>query len=374
MAEYIESEEIEDPDLITDETENTEVDELYEHFRIIVDRGQGLLRIDKFLMARIENASRNKIQNAAKAGNILVNDKAVKSNYRIKPLDVISIVMPHPPREIEIIAQDLPLDVFYEDNDIIVINKKAGMVVHPGYGNYSGTLVNALAWHFKDQPEIQPYLVHRIDKDTSGIILVAKTELAQTRLAREFFDHTINRKYIALVWGDVAEEEGTVTGHIGRSAKDRRQMMVYADGSIGKHAITHYKVIKRFGYVTLIECVLETGRTHQIRAHMRYLGHPLFNDERYGGDQILRGTTFTKYKQFIKNCYEIIPRQALHAKSLGFKHPITKENLFFDSDLAPDMIQVLDKWERYIANREIDPDELASNREPVEPTNELEDK
>jgi len=365
MAEYIESEEIEDPDLITDETENTEVDELYEHFRIVVDRGQGLLRIDKFLMARIENASRNKIQNAAKAGNILVNDKAVKSNYRIKPLDVISIVMPHPPREIEIIAQDLPLDVFYEDNDIIVINKKAGMVVHPGYGNYSGTLVNALAWHFKDQPEIQPYLVHRIDKDTSGIILVAKTELAQTRLAREFFDHTINRKYIALVWGDVAEDEGTVTGHIGRSAKDRRQMMVYADGSIGKHAITHYKVIKRFGYVTLIECVLETGRTHQIRAHMRYLGHPLFNDERYGGDQILRGTTFTKYKQFIKNCYEIIPRQALHAKSLGFKHPITKEYLFFDSDLATDMQLVLDKWERYIANREIDPDELASNREPV---------
>jgi 23S rRNA pseudouridine1911/1915/1917 synthase len=374
MTEYIESEEIEDPDLITDETENTEVDELYEHFRIIVDKGQGLLRIDKFLMARIENASRNKIQNAAKAGNILVNDKSVKSNYKIKPLDVISIVMPHPPREIEIIAQDIPLDVFYEDHDIIVINKRAGMVVHPGYGNYSGTLVNALAWHFKDQPEVQPYLVHRIDKDTSGIILVAKNELSQTRLAREFFDHTINRKYMALVWGDVAEDEGTVTGHIGRSAKDRRQMMVYVDGSIGKHAITHYKVLKRFGYVTLIECVLETGRTHQIRAHMRFLGHPLFNDERYGGDQILRGTTYTKYKQFIKNCYEIIPRQALHAKSLGFKHPITKEYLFFDSDLATDMQLVLDKWERYIANREIDPDELASNRERVEPTNELEDK
>ena len=358
MADYIESEEIEDPDLETDENESEEVDELYEHFRVVVDRGQGLLRIDKFLMARLENASRNKIQIAAKAGNILVNDKSVKSNYRIKPLDVISIVMPHPPRDLEIIAQDIPLDIFYEDEDIIVINKKAGMVVHPGYGNYDGTLVNALAWHFKDQSEIKPYLVHRIDKDTSGIILVAKTELAQTRLAKEFFDHTINRKYNALVWGDFEEDEGTVEGHIGRSAKDRRQMMVYTDGSVGKHAITHYKVLRRFGYVTLIECVLETGRTHQIRAHMRYLGHPLFNDERYGGDQILRGTTFSKYKQFIKNCYEIIPRQALHAKSLGFKHPITKEELFFDSELAPDMLQVLDKWERYIANRETETNEL----------------
>jgi 23S rRNA pseudouridine1911/1915/1917 synthase len=358
MADYIDPEEIEDNDLETDENENDEVDELYEHFRIVVDRGQGLLRIDKFLMARFENASRNKIQIAAKAGNILVNDKSVKSNYRIKPLDVISIVMPHPPRDLEIIAQDIPLDVFYEDDDIIVINKKAGMVVHPGYGNYDGTLVNALAWHFKDQPDIKPYLVHRIDKDTSGIILVAKTELAQTRLAKEFFDHTINRKYNALVWGDFEEDEGTIEGHIGRSAKDRRQMMVYADGSVGKHAITHYKVLQRFGYVTLIECVLETGRTHQIRAHMRYLGHPLFNDERYGGDQILRGTTFSKYKQFIKNCYEIIPRQALHAKSLGFKHPITKEELFFDSELAPDMLLVLDKWERYIANRETETNEL----------------
>lgn len=358
MADYIDPEEIEDNDLETDENENEEVDELYEHFRIVVDRGQGLLRIDKFLMARLENASRNKIQIAAKAGNILVNDKSVKSNYRIKPLDVISIVMPHPPRDLEIIAQDIPLDVFYEDDDIIVINKKAGMVVHPGYGNYDGTLVNALAWHFKDQPDIKPYLVHRIDKDTSGIILVAKTELAQTRLAKEFFDHTINRKYNALVWGDFEEDEGTIEGHIGRSAKDRRQMMVYADGSVGKHAITHYKVLQRFGYVTLIECVLETGRTHQIRAHMRYLGHPLFNDERYGGDQILRGTTFSKYKQFIKNCYEIIPRQALHAKSLGFKHPITKEELFFDSELAPDMQMVLDKWERYIANRETETNEL----------------
>ena len=365
MADYIEPEETEDPDLETDDSENAEVDELYEHFRIVVDRGQGLLRIDKFLMARLENASRNKIQIAAKAGNILVNEKSVKSNYRIKPLDVISIVMPHPPRDLEIIAQDIPLDIFYEDDDIIVINKKAGMVVHPGYGNYSGTLVNALAWHFKDQLEVKPYLVHRIDKDTSGIILVAKTELAQTRLAKEFFDHTINRKYNALVWGDFEEDEGTVTGHIGRSAKDRRQMMVYVDGSIGKHAITHYKVLQRFGYVTLIECVLETGRTHQIRAHMRFLGHPLFNDERYGGDQILRGTTFSKYKQFIKNCYEIIPRQALHAKSLGFKHPITKEELFFDSELAPDMLQVLDKWERYIANREIEVNEMLTKKDEI---------
>lgn len=366
MTKYNESDEMEDFDPETGEaSENNEEGELYEHFKLIVDKGQGLLRIDKFLMARIENASRNKIQNAAKAGNILVNEKAVKSNYKVKPLDVISIVLPHPPRDIEIIAQDIPLDICYEDDDIIVINKKAGMVVHPGYGNYTGTLVNALAWHFRNEPDVKPFLVHRIDKDTSGIILVAKTELAQTRMAREFFNHTIDRKYRALVWGDVAQEEGTITGHIGRSAKDRRQMMVYIDGSIGKHAVTHYKVLQRFGYVTLVECVLETGRTHQIRAHMRFLGHPLFNDERYGGDQILRGTTFTKYKQYIKNCFEIMPRQALHAKSLGFKHPITGEYMFFDSELAPDMQQVIEKWERYIANREIDPDEFYTLQDSI---------
>lgn len=336
----------ETPDLSSEEND------LYEHYRFVVDKGQNLLRIDKFLMGHIQNASRNKVQNAAKAGNILVNNAVVKQNYRVKPLDEISIVLAYPPRDTEIIPENIPIDVVYEDEDVLVINKLPGMVVHPGFGNYTGTLVNALAYKFnipKGSSEMGPYLVHRIDKDTSGIMLVAKNELAQTRLARNFFEHTIERKYQALVWGDFKEEEGTITGHIARSPRDRMVMAVFTDGSQGKHAVTHYKVLKRFNYVTLIECTLETGRTHQIRAHMKFAGHPLFNDERYGGNEIIRGTTFSRYKQFIQNCFTLLPRQALHAKSLGFKHPGTGEFLFFDSELPADMQAVLEKWERYVA-------------------------
>ena len=336
----------ETPDLSSEETD------LYEHYRFVVDKGQNLLRIDKFLMGHIQNASRNKIQNAAKAGNILVDDVSVKSNYRVKPLDQILIVLAYPPRDTDIVPENIPINVVYEDDDVLVINKLPGMVVHPGFGNYTGTLVNALAYKFnipKGSSEMGPYLVHRIDKDTSGIMLVAKNELAQTRLARNFFDHTIERKYQALVWGDFAEEEGTITGHIARSTRDRMVMAVFTDGSVGKHAVTHYKVLKRFNYVTLIECTLETGRTHQIRAHMKFAGHPLFNDERYGGNEIIRGTTFSRYKQFIQNCFTLLPRQALHAKSLGFKHPTSGEFLFFDSELPADMKAVIEKWERYVA-------------------------
>jgi 23S rRNA pseudouridine1911/1915/1917 synthase len=336
----------EEPEIIEDDQE------FYEHFRIIVDKGQGLLRIDKFLMSRIENASRNKIQNTAKANCILVNEKPVKSNYKVKPGDLISVVMTTPPREVEIIPEDIPIDVVYEDDDLILINKKEGMVVHPGYGHYTGTLVNALAYRFKDLPpkdgeSVKGALVHRIDKNTTGILLVAKNELSQTRLAKEFYDHTINRLYIALVWGDFKEDEGTIEGHIGRSLRDRKVMTVFPDGDYGKHAITHYKVIERFGYVTLVECKLETGRTHQIRAHFRYIGHPLFNDETYGGDQILKGTTYSKYKQFITNCFKTIPRHALHAKSLGFNHPTTGKFVFFDSELPEDMQSVMEKWRIY---------------------------
>lgn len=328
-----------------------EEQELFEHHRIIVDKGQGLLRLDKFLFRRIEGVSRNKIQNAARAGNILVNNKAGKPNYRIKPLDVISIVLAHPPQEFELIAEDIPLNILHEDHDIIVINKEAGMVVHPGYGNYTGTMVNALLYHFQKHtaeqyPDLKPYLVHRIDKDTSGIILTAKNELAQAKLAKEFFDHTIERKYHALVWGDLKEDSGTITGNIARSQKDRRVMSVYDDDR-GKTAITHYSVMERFRYVTLIECELETGRTHQIRAHMKHLGHPLFNDAAYGGDQILKGTSFSKYRQFVENCFKILPRQALHAKSLGFCHPSTGEKIQFNSELPNDMKNVVEKWRNY---------------------------
>ncbi len=329
-----------------------EGNELYEHFRFVVDKGQALLRIDKYLMNRIESASRNKIQNAAKAGNILVNNKPIKPNYKVKPDDIISIVLTYPPKEIEIIPQDIPLNILYEDEDILIVNKEAGMVVHPGYGNWDGTLVNALLYHLqnfsnKKSHDEQVFLVHRIDKNTSGILLVAKNELAQAKLAKEFFDHTVERKYIALVWGDFKEDEGIIEGHIGRSLKNRKVMTVFPDGEYGKDAITHYRVLKQFGYVTLVECKLETGRTHQIRAHFKYIKHPLFNDETYGGDQILKGTTFTKYKQFIQNCFKIIPRQALHAKSLGFKHPISGKYLSFDSELPEDMKTVIEKWEQY---------------------------
>lgn len=345
-------EEHESPDFVDDESVENE---LYEHHRITADRKQGLIRIDKFLMGRIENASRNKIQQAAKAGNILVNDVSVKPNYRVKPFDVISVVMAHPPRINEILPEDIPLDIVYEDEHLLVINKAAGMVVHPGHGNWEGTMVNALVWHFMHtpgtRPDTTPMLVHRIDKDTSGIILVAKTEEAQTRLARNFFDHTIRRTYQALVWGTPREKEGTITGNVGRNLNNRLVMAVFPEGDHGKHAVTHYKVLRSFDYVSLIECRLETGRTHQIRAHMKYLGHPLFSDERYGGSRILKGTTSGSYKNFVENCFTLLPRQALHAKSLGFEHPITRKEIFFDSALPDDMKAVLAKWEVYVAGR-----------------------
>lgn len=328
--------------------------DLFEHYRFVADPGQNPFRIDKFLMGRIENVSRNKIQQAAATGSILVNDKAVKQNYKVRPGDVITIVLAEPPRDTEVIPEDIPVDIVFEDDHIMLINKKAGMVVHPAYANFTGTLVNALTYYLQQKSgdeEAKPYLVHRIDKDTSGIMLVAKTELAQTKLAKEFFDHTIDRKYTALVWGDFEDEEGTIDGNLGRSKSNRKVMTVFPDGISGKNAITHWKVIKRFGYITMIECTLETGRTHQIRAHLKYIKHPLFNDASYGGDQILKGTTFTKYRQFIKNCFAILPRQALHARSLGLKHPVSGKNMFFDSDLPADMQEVIEKWEHYVVHQ-----------------------
>jgi 23S rRNA pseudouridine1911/1915/1917 synthase len=303
-------------------------------------------------MNLMENTTRNKIQNAAKAGNILVNETPVKPNYKVKPEDVISIVLAHPPRVIEINPEAIPVDIVYEDEDILLVNKKPGMVVHPGYGNYTGTLLNALLYHFQQTgQEAEPLLVHRIDKDTSGLLLVTKTELAQSKLAKQFFDHTIERKYQALVWGDFEENSGTITGNLGRDPKNRKLMRVFPDGDFGKEAVTHYKVLERFTYVTLVECELETGRTHQIRAHMRYVRHPLFSDATYGGNEILRGTTFTKYKQFVQNCFKTIPRQALHAKSLGFIHPTTGKQMFFDSALPEDMTGVIDKWRNYAVHK-----------------------
>lgn len=339
-----------------------ERDELYEHYRFEVDKGTDILRIDKYLMNLIPNTSRNKVQQASRAGCILVNGKAEKQNYRVKPLDVISVLLPNPPREIEIIAEDIPLNVPYEDDDLIIINKDPGLVVHPAYGNYTGTLVNALTYRFQDQKTkedepVRPLLVHRIDKNTSGIMIVAKSELAQMNLAKNFFDHSIDRKYWALVWGDFKEDEGTIEGNIGRNPKDRLVMTVFPDGENGKHAVTHYKVVERFGYVTLIECQLETGRTHQIRVHLKYIGHPLFNDATYGGDEILKGTTFTKYKQFIKNCFQLMPRQALHAKSLGFTHPTTGEYKLFESELPEDFSAVLEKWRNYAKHKAVEEEE-----------------
>lgn len=323
--------------------------EMYEHFRFTVDKGQSALRIDKYLMARIENATRNKIQQAAKAGNILVNDAPIKSNYKVKPSDIISIVLAEPPRDTTIFPEDIPLVILYEDKDLIIIDKQPGLVVHPGHGNYTGTLLHALKFHFNEQGEevVEPFLVHRIDKDTSGVMVIAKDDTTQARLAKQFFDHSIERKYQALVWGSFDETEGTVTGHLARNPKNRLQMTVFPDGETGKHAVTHYRLLERFGYVSLIECQLETGRTHQIRAHMKYIGHPLFNDARYGGNEVLKGTTFTKYKQFVQNCFNMIPRQALHAKSLGFIHPRTGKNVFFESALPDDFTSTLDKWRNY---------------------------
>lgn len=339
---------------MTEETnlQEEETQELYEHYRFVADKGQRPLRVDKYLMNLMENTTRNKIQNAAKAGNILVNETPVKPNYKVKPEDVISIVLAHPPRVIEINPEAIPVDIVYEDEDILLVNKKPGMVVHPGYGNYTGTLLNALLYHFQQTgQEAEPLLVHRIDKDTSGLLLVTKTELAQSKLAKQFFDHTIERKYQALVWGDFEENSGTITGNLGRDPKNRKLMRVFPDGDFGKEAVTHYKVLERFTYVTLVECELETGRTHQIRAHMRYVRHPLFSDATYGGNEILRGTTFTKYKQFVQNCFKTIPRQALHAKSLGFVHPTTGKQMFFDSVLPEDMTGVIDKWRNYAVHK-----------------------
>lgn len=335
---------IENP--VADETLD---EELYEHFRFEATKGQMPLRVDKFLMNLVENATRNKIQQAAEAGNIIVNDVPVKSNYKVKAFDVVRIMLSHPPFENLILPENIPLDIVFEDDALLVINKPAGLVVHPGHGNYTGTLVNALAFHFENLPlnsSERPGLVHRIDKDTSGLLVVAKTEFAMTYLAKQFEEKTSEREYIALVWGNVTEDEGTVTGDIARHAKDRMQMAVVPDGE-GKHAVTHYKVLERFGYVTLVSCKLETGRTHQIRVHMKSIGHTLFNDERYGGNLILKGTTFTKYKQFIDNCFKVLPRQALHAKTLGFVHPVTKEFMSFDTELPEDMKECIAKWKAY---------------------------
>ncbi|MEO5569643.1 MAG: RluA family pseudouridine synthase [Bacteroidia bacterium] len=339
----------------TEEIEISDQEELYEHHRIIVEKGHSLVRIDKFLMNRLVNVTRNRIQNAAEAGSILVNTKPTKSSYKIKPGDVISIVLAHPPREIELYADNIPLDIVYEDHDLIIVNKTAGMVVHPAYGHYRNTLVNALMYHFNPELEgkavttdtIRPGLVHRIDRNTSGLVVIGKNETAMSHLAKQFFDRTIDRKYVALVWGDFKEETGTITGNIGRNIKDRKIMDVFPEGETGKHAVTHYKVLEKFNYVTVVECKLETGRTHQIRVHFKYIKHPLFSDGEYGGDKVLKGTTFTKYKQFVQNCFEVLPRQALHAKSLGFIHPHTGKKMFFESDLPKDMEEVIEKWRSY---------------------------
>ncbi len=333
--------------------------ELYEHIRVVVDPGQSLLRIDKFLINHTKNATRSKVQQSIENGNVLVNDKTIKSNYRVKPNDIITVVFAHPPREIELIPENIPINVVYEDDDIVIVNKQAGIVVHPGYGNYRGTLVNALVYHFQNLPNrtltienpqavLRPGLVHRLDKNTTGIMVIAKSEIAMVKLAKDFFDRNMDRKYVALVWGDFQEDGGTVTGNVGRHLKDRKKMDVFpVDSEFGKHAVTHYKVLERFGYVTLIECKLETGRTHQIRAHMQHIGHSLFNDDTYGGDRILKGTTFAKYKQFVENCFTLLPRQALHAKSLGFTHPVSGKYVHFDSELPDDMQSVISKWRVY---------------------------
>ena len=343
---------------MSEEVELPEAEEqdLYEHLRITVDKGQSLLRIDKFLMHRIENASRNRIQNAIDLGNVLVNERTVKSSYKVKPKDIISVVLPHPPRDTEVYPENIPLSISYEDHDLLIVDKPAGMVVHPGYNNYTGTLVNGLVFHFQQLPQLpgndgRPGLVHRIDKDTSGLLVISKNERSMAYLAKQFFDHTITRKYLALVWGDLSED-GTVTGYIGRSVRDRRIMSIYDEEEKGKWAVTHYKVLERFNYVTLVECQLETGRTHQIRAHMKHIGHPLFNDASYGGDKIIKGTVFSKYRQFIDNCFEIIPRQALHAISLGFIHPATQKYIYFESPLPEDFKSVLEKWRNYVSTNQ----------------------
>jgi 23S rRNA pseudouridine1911/1915/1917 synthase len=351
--------------------------ELFEHFRFVVDKKQAPERIDKFLFSKMADISRTRLQQAAKAGNILVNGKTVKSNYKVRPEDLITIVLAFPPRDTEIYPEEIPINIVYEDDDLLVVNKEAGMVVHPGHGNFTGTLLHALLWHFQQEggkgsqevrksgsqgvresgsQEVMPYLAHRIDKDTTGLLLVAKNEWTQSKLAKQFFDHSVDRSYVALVWGDLPDDSGTITANIIRNPKERTKMAITNEEGEGRHAVTHYKVLERFGYVTLVECRLETGRTHQIRIHFAHMGHPLFNDATYGGDRILKGTTFTKYKQFIENCFSLMPRQALHAKSLGFIHPATGEAIGFDSELPEDFQMVLEKWRRYISNPKHDHD------------------
>jgi 23S rRNA pseudouridine1911/1915/1917 synthase len=331
-------------------------EELFEHYKIVADKGQEPLRVDKFLLNRLEGMSRSKIQQSADQGFVKVNGQSVKSNYKVKPNDEVQLMYHHPPREIELIPQDIPLNIVYEDEDVVVLNKEAGMVVHPGYGNYSGTLVNALAFHFENLPSnggdaSRPGLVHRIDKNTTGLMVIAKNEEAMTHLSKQFADRTIDRRYNALVWGELDEEQGSIEGHIGRSLKNRKVMTVFPEGDYGKHAKTHYTVLERLGYISLVECKLETGRTHQIRVHFQHIKHPLFNDPEYGGDKVLKGTTFSKYKQFVENCFRIIPRQSLHAKSLAFEHPRTGEWMSFQSDLPADMVEVIERWRNYAKHK-----------------------
>jgi 23S rRNA pseudouridine1911/1915/1917 synthase len=329
-------------------------DELYERFSIVVDNGQQPVRIDKFLMARIENATRNKLQQAINTGLVLVNGKEIKPNYKIRPGDSIIIYSDMSPEETDVLPQEIPLNIVYEDDSLMIINKPPGMVVHPGSGNYTGTLLNGIAWHLQQQnPTVSESslprfgLVHRIDKNTSGLLVLAKTDVAMRQLARQFYDHTVKRKYLALVWGNVEKDEGTIIAHVGRNLRHRKLFEAYPEGDHGKEAITHYKVMERFNYVTLVECVLETGRTHQIRVHMKFIGHPLFNDDFYGGDKIVKGTVYTKYRQFVDNCFAVCPRQALHAKTLGFVHPASGKEVFFDSELPQDIMQLIEKWRKY---------------------------
>jgi len=342
---------------IDDVNEESEQSELYEHHRLVIEQGQKMMRLDKYLVCRLPSTSRNRIQNASEAGNILVNGNSAKNSYKVKPGDVVSIVLSYPKSEFELVPEDIPLDIVYEDDDLIIVNKKAGMVVHPAFGHFEGTLVHALAYRFQNLPmfegkDVRPGLIHRIDKDTSGILVVAKSEIALNKLARQFFDHSCKRSYQALVWGNMPEDTGTITGNIGRSLKNRKVMDVFPNGDYGKEAITHYKVLERLDYVNLVECHLETGRTHQIRVHFKSIGHPLFNDAEYGGDKILKGTSFTKYKQFVENCFKALPRQALHAKSLGFVHPATSKEVFFDSNLPEDMQNCITRWRNYTVGRE----------------------
>ena len=353
LPDDIEQDELDDIEPVGDENQ------LYEHFRVVVDKGQAMVRVDKYLFERIVNASRNRIQKAAEDGFVMANGKPVKSSYKVKPLDVITVMMDRPRYDNEIIPEDIPLHIVYEDKYLMVVNKPAGLVVHPGHGNYHGTLVNAIAWHLKDNPDYDandPHvgLVHRIDKDTSGLLVIAKTPDAKTNLGVQFFNKTTKRRYRALVWGIVDQDEGTIVGSIARNPKDRMQMAVMADPTQGKHAVTHYRVLENFNYVTLVECRLETGRTHQIRAHMKHIGHPLFNDERYGGNEILRGTQFSKYKQFIQNCFAVCPRQALHARTLGFIHPRSGQEMYFTSELPADMTTLLERWRSYTAHRDME--------------------